>query len=117
MKHADTEIPQEESAIITDATKSIGLMITAPWIECDGRNEGIMSLAASYNFAFGERPDGEKVILTTSNDIFSVGRPTDADYTTVVASEDVQNSVLNLLAPISTVRSRLFNILFFQVVH
>lgn len=73
MQHADTEIPQEKSAVVTDATKSIRLLITAPWIERDGRNEGIMSLAASDNFAFGERPDSEKVVLTTSHDVFSVG--------------------------------------------
>lgn len=117
MQHADTEIPQEKSAVVTDATKSIGLLITAPWIERDGRNEGIMSLAASDNFAFGERPDSEKVVLTTSHDVFSIGRPTDADYTTVVASEDVQNPVMILLAPIYTVISQSFNVLFFQIIH
>jgi hypothetical protein len=105
MKHADAEIPQEEPAVITDAAKSIGLLVTTPRIKRDRGNEGIVSLAASDDFALGERPDSEKVVLATSHNVFTVGRPANADYTTVVAAEDVQNPVMNWLVLIYTVGS------------
>jgi len=79
MKHSYAEIPQEESAVIANTTESISLLITSPRVERNRRNPGVMTLAASNNLAFWERPNSNKVVLATSDDVFAIGRPTNAD--------------------------------------
>lgn len=54
VKHANVEIPQEKSAVITDASESICPFIASPGIECYRGHPGIVALASCDDLALRE---------------------------------------------------------------
>jgi hypothetical protein len=52
MEHSDVEIPQKQTAVITDAAESIISLVTSPGIESDGGHPRIMALTASDDLSF-----------------------------------------------------------------
>jgi hypothetical protein len=91
MQHANAEIPQKQTTVITHTAEAVCLLVAAPWVECYRRYPGVVALASSDNLAFWERPDRQEIILTACHDIFAIGRPADTDQAAVVAAEDIQN--------------------------
>lgn len=79
VEHADTEIPQEKSAIISDTAESIGLLVAAPRIKGHCRYPRVMTLASCNDLALWKRPDRQEIILTTGHDVFAIGGPADTD--------------------------------------
>lgn len=75
MQHANVEIPQEKSAVITDAPKSICPLIAPPRIKGYRRYPGVVSLASSDNLALREGPDCDQIVLATGHYVFAVRRP------------------------------------------
>lgn len=57
VQHADTEIPQKKTAVISDTTEPVGLLVTAPWVKGNCRDPGVVTLASGNDSAFGEGPD------------------------------------------------------------
>lgn len=96
VQHADAEIPQQKTAIISDTAKSVGFLITAPGIKGNCRDPGIVTLASGNYSAFREGPNGDQVVLASSHDVLTIGGPTNADQATVITAENVQDPTLVL---------------------
>lgn len=91
MEHSDAEIPQEQSAIVTDAAEAVRLLVAPPRIERDPRYPRVVALAASDQSTFRHGPDRHEIILSAGQDVFAVGGPAHANDAAVVAAEDVEN--------------------------
>jgi hypothetical protein len=91
MQHANAEIPQKQTTVVTDTAESVCLLVATPWVECYRRNPGVVALASRNDFAFRERPDRQEIILAACHDVLAVGRPADTYQTTVIAAEDIQH--------------------------
>lgn len=57
MEHPNAEIPQEEATVVTNTAEPVCLLVTAPRVECNRRNPGVVSLTSGNNLALGERPN------------------------------------------------------------
>lgn len=91
MEHANAKIPQKKPAIVAHTAKPIGLFVTAPRVKSHRRYPGVVPLASCNNLALWERPDRDKVILTTRHNVLAIRGPADTDQAAVVAAKDVQN--------------------------
>ncbi len=90
VQHADTEVPKADSAIFSNASETVVLVVAAPRVEGDRGHPRMMPLAPSNEGGLRRAPNRDKVILTTREDVFTVGRPTDAQQATVVRIEEIQ---------------------------
>lgn len=56
MQHADAEVPQKESAIVTNTPKSVSSLIALPWIKSYRRNPRVVTLTSCDDLALWQRP-------------------------------------------------------------
>ena len=77
-QHSHVEIPQQQSAILAYAAEAVVAVVAAPGVESDRCDPAVMARAACDDTAFGEGPDGDKIVLAACEDVFAVRRPADA---------------------------------------
>jgi hypothetical protein len=73
MQHSHAEIPEQQPAIFAHGSKSIVAIIAAPWIKAHSCYPRLVALAARNNDGFGDRPDGNEIILTTCENVLAIG--------------------------------------------
>lgn len=93
VQHPNVEIPEKQSAVVANTAKSICSLVTSPRVKGNRRNPRVVSLTSSNDLPLGERPYRYQVVLATSDNVFAVWRPADADHPPVVAGENVCYSV------------------------
>lgn len=90
MQHPNAEIPQQQSAVVTNTPEPISPLVAPPGIERHSRYPGVVALTARDDLPLREGPDRYEVILSAGHDVLAVRRPADADQAAVVASKDIQ---------------------------
>jgi hypothetical protein len=73
VQHANTEIPQQKTAVISNTAESVGLLVTAPWIKCNSGDPRVVALASGNDSAFREGPDRNQVVLTSGHYVLTIG--------------------------------------------
>lgn len=90
MQHAHIEIPQAQSAVLSNTAKSIVPVITTPRVEGHGGDPGLMALTSCYDGGIHHRPNRDQVVLTACENVFTIRRPAHRDETAVIGMIQVQ---------------------------
>jgi hypothetical protein len=84
VQHANIKVPQTQSTIFTNTPKSIIAVITPPWIKRHTRHPRLVSLTSGHKGPVGSGPNGDQIVLATSQDILCVRRPANAGQPSVI---------------------------------
>lgn len=84
MERATGEIPKNQFVVFSNAAESVGSAITSDVVEIYGRYKRRMSLAPGNDALLPRSVDRDQVILTTSQQIPAVGRPSNTRQGTEV---------------------------------